>query len=44
MLTGGPQDYKHNKINLSDARAIHLHGSRDSGDRLQTMQRLRTST
>lgn len=44
MLTGGPQDYRHNKINLSDARAIHLHGSRDSGDRLQTMQRLRTST
>lgn len=44
VLFGGEDDYHHNKINLSDARAIHFHGSRNSGDRLQTMQRLRGST
>ena len=41
MLTGDEQqDYRHNKINLSDARAIHLHGSRSSSNRLQSMQKL----
>lgn len=49
MLTGNLEsDNNHNKINLSDARAVHLHGSRSSEyleifgfDRLQTMQKLR---
>lgn len=44
MLTDSENDYTHNKINLGDARAIHLHGSRGSTDRLQSMQRLRGST
>lgn len=44
MLTGSERDYTHNKINLTDARAIHLHGSRSSAERLQGMQRLRGST
>ena len=42
MLTGNIEsDNNHNNINLSDARAVHLHGSRSSFDRLQTMQKLR---
>ena len=42
MLTGNLEsDTNHNKINLSDAKAIHLHGSRGSFNRLQTMQKLR---
>jgi len=42
MLAGNAQlDYEHNKINLTDARSIHFHGSRDSYDRLQAMQQLR---
>ena len=44
MLREDESDLRHNKINLSDARAIHLHGSRSSSNRLLSMQRLKDST